>query len=126
MVATTQSRFPTISGFFRPSTSLIGPAKSCPTAIPMVIMPMVIWIFDADVSSSTGIIGKAGKYISVANGVTAVSNPKNIINNNETDLLSFMLFLSNNLRIAKQHFLSSPSPCLVSVLRFKLFIRHSF
>ena len=63
---------PTIIGIRRPRWSDSGPPSSCPNAIPRKNVVNVRPTSDAEVSSSAVTCGKAGVYMSVANGGTAL------------------------------------------------------
>ena len=71
---------PNSSGRRRPFSSLTGPAKIWPMAMPAIDAVRVIWIMDVPTEKSAIIKGKAGRYISVESGANAASIPKNTVN----------------------------------------------
>ena len=79
-----QRAMPHISGFLRPKVSLKGPKKSCPTAIPTIVVVIVSCTIGAEAWSSPVREGKDGKYISMQKGAIAVSMPRKKMNSLES------------------------------------------
>src|SRR4051812_27964600 len=59
----------------RPSRSLSGPKKSCPSASPATQAVSVSWTADALVFSARAISGNAGRYMSIDSGPIALTDP---------------------------------------------------
>ena len=76
MAPTVQSSPPTIIGIRRPRWSENGPPSNCPNAMPRKNVVNVRPTSDAEVARSAVTCGKAGVYMSVANGGTAHCNAK--------------------------------------------------
>lgn len=74
---------PTIIGIRRPRWSDSGPPSSCPNAMPRKNVVKVRPTSDAEVAKSAVTRGKAGVYMSVANGGTALC--KASVNTREVD-----------------------------------------
>ena len=69
-------------GTLRPLSSLIGPAMTCPKAIPAMDAVIVSWTRDVDAPKISMISGSDGKYMSVERGAIAASAPKKIVSIN--------------------------------------------
>ena len=73
--ATANSPTPASSGMRRPRASLMGPARTCPSASPTIDVVIVSWAADADAGRSRAISGRAGRYRSIDSGPNAVRAP---------------------------------------------------
>lgn len=62
-------------GFLRPNLSSSGPYNSCPAAKPIKKLDSDSETWAVVVWSDLAIAGKPGKYISIENGPSAVSEP---------------------------------------------------
>ena len=84
MAPAVHSSPPTIIGIRRPRWSDNGPPSSCPSAMPRKNVVKVRPTSDADVARSAVTRGKAGVYMSVANGGTAHCNANVTTSNVDT------------------------------------------
>ena len=66
-------------GFLRPNLSLIGPKSKTPIAKNTLNTTSVMLTSDEVVFNSVAILGKAGRYISVASGAVMLNKVKIII-----------------------------------------------
>nr|WP_246271888.1 hypothetical protein [Amycolatopsis acididurans] len=77
---TTKAALPASSTGRRPSESLTGPNRICPSARPTRNVVMDNCTFALSVCGESAIAGNPGTYISVANGATEDSPASTIIN----------------------------------------------
>ena len=67
---------PAKSGRLRPYMSLKGPRKICPTAMPSSVIVKVSCVAEVEAENSAESSGRAGRYMSVANGAMADIMPR--------------------------------------------------
>ena len=67
---------PSTSGRLRPKASESGPINSCPKARPPSIPVRVSCVADSETPRSAEMIGKAGRYMSIVSGPSAISAPR--------------------------------------------------
>ena len=70
---------PIRSGTLRPSRSETGPPRTCPTAIPTIVIVSVDCVIEVEMLKAEEISGSEGRYISVDNGAIAVMTPRKIV-----------------------------------------------